>query len=50
VLWWLDLYRWEFPLPERETLARDIDRWLAYYRETGAVVDERPIRRIPSSR
>ena len=22
VAWWLDLYRWEFPLPERETLAR----------------------------
>jgi glycerol-3-phosphate O-acyltransferase len=41
VLWWLDLYRWEFPLPGRETLARDIERWLAYYRETGAVVDGR---------
>jgi glycerol-3-phosphate O-acyltransferase len=37
ILWWLDLYRWEFPLPERETVARDIERWLAYYRETGAV-------------
>jgi glycerol-3-phosphate O-acyltransferase len=42
VLWWLDLYRWEFPLPERETLAQEIDRWLSYYRETGAVVDDRP--------
>jgi glycerol-3-phosphate O-acyltransferase len=41
VLWWLDLYRWEFPLPERETLAESIDRWLAYYRETGALVDGR---------
>jgi glycerol-3-phosphate O-acyltransferase len=41
VLWWLDLYRWEFPLPDRETLAGEIERWLAYYRETGAVVDER---------
>jgi glycerol-3-phosphate O-acyltransferase len=42
VLWWLDLYRWEFPLPERETVRRDIQRWLAYYRETGAVVGDRP--------
>ena len=42
VLWWLDLYRWEFPLPERESVARDIERWLAYYRETGAVVNDRP--------
>jgi glycerol-3-phosphate O-acyltransferase len=42
VLWWLDLYRWEFPLPERETVARDIERWLAYYRETGAVLGDRP--------
>ena len=42
VHWWLDLYRWEFPLPERESVARDIERWLAYYRETGAVVDDRP--------
>jgi glycerol-3-phosphate O-acyltransferase len=42
VSWWLDLYRWEFPLPERETVARDIDRWLAYYRETGAIVGDRP--------
>jgi glycerol-3-phosphate O-acyltransferase len=42
VLWWLDLYRWEFPLPERDTVARDIERWLAYYRETGAVVGDGP--------
>ena len=41
VAWWLDLYRWEFPLPERETLAAEIDRWLAYYRETGALVEDR---------
>jgi glycerol-3-phosphate O-acyltransferase len=42
VLWWLDLYRWEFPLPERETVRHDIQRWLAYYRETGAIVGDRP--------
>jgi glycerol-3-phosphate O-acyltransferase len=47
VLWWLDLYRWEFPLPERDTLSRDIARWLAYYRETGAVVGDRPDARHP---
>jgi glycerol-3-phosphate O-acyltransferase len=38
--WWLDLYRWEFPLPEREALATEIGRWLAYYRDTGAVVGD----------
>ena len=37
VAWWLDLYRWEFPLPERDALAAEIDRWLAYYRETGVL-------------
>jgi len=42
VWWWLDLYRWEFPLPERDTVRRDIQRWLAYYRETGAIVGDRP--------
>jgi glycerol-3-phosphate O-acyltransferase len=41
VAWWLDLYRWEFPLPERETLAAELDRWLAYYRETGALAEDR---------
>ncbi|MGH7893428.1 MAG: 1-acyl-sn-glycerol-3-phosphate acyltransferase [Candidatus Binatia bacterium] len=41
IAWWLDLYRWEFPLPERETLGARIDRWLAYYRETGALVEGR---------
>jgi glycerol-3-phosphate O-acyltransferase len=38
--WWLDLYRWEFPLPEREALAAEIGRWLAYYREAGALVGD----------
>jgi glycerol-3-phosphate O-acyltransferase len=41
VLWWLDLYRWEFPLPDRETLDRDLERWLAYYRETGVLAGDR---------
>jgi glycerol-3-phosphate O-acyltransferase len=38
--WWLDLYRWEFPLPEREQLATEIARWLSYYRENGALVGD----------
>jgi glycerol-3-phosphate O-acyltransferase len=38
--WWLDLYRWEFPLPERDALAHELGRWLAYYREQGALAGE----------
>jgi glycerol-3-phosphate O-acyltransferase len=38
--WWLDLYRWEFPLPEREALAAALDRWVAYYRECGAILGD----------
>ncbi len=30
--WWLDLYRWEFPLPERETVAAELGSLLEYYR------------------
>jgi glycerol-3-phosphate O-acyltransferase len=38
VAWWLDLYRWEFPLPERgEALAADVSAWTAWYRERGAL-------------
>ena len=40
VRWWLDLYRWEFALPERDALANELARWLAYYRETGALAGE----------
>jgi glycerol-3-phosphate O-acyltransferase len=44
VLWWLELYRWEFPLPDRDAVGKEIERWLAYYREAGAlagsVIDE----------
>jgi len=35
--WWLDFYRWEFPLPEREALRRELESTLAYYRESGAM-------------
>jgi glycerol-3-phosphate O-acyltransferase len=40
VAWWLDLYRWEFPLPDRDALGGEIARFLAYYRETGALVGD----------
>src|SRR5438876_5716993 len=35
VAWWLDFYRWEFPLPERDKLREDVTRWLDYYAEAG---------------
>ena len=40
VAWWLDLYRWEFPLPERESLGGELARWLAYYREAGGLLGD----------
>jgi glycerol-3-phosphate O-acyltransferase len=40
VAWWLDLYRWEFPLPGRDTLGDELARWLAYYREAGGIVGD----------
>ncbi|HZP43811.1 MAG TPA: 1-acyl-sn-glycerol-3-phosphate acyltransferase [Candidatus Binatia bacterium] len=48
VAWWLDLYRWEFPLPERDALADEIGRWVDYYRHVGALegdaaVPEHPV-------
>ena len=45
--WWLDLYRWEFPLPEREQLATEIAGWLTYYRENGAMVGDVAVRDHP---
>lgn len=39
IAWWLDLYRWEFPLPQRDGLGGEIDRWLAHYRAAGAITD-----------
>jgi glycerol-3-phosphate O-acyltransferase len=48
VLWWLDLFRWEFPLPEREDIAAALGRLLAYLetrdvvaRSNGRRLDER---------
>ena len=53
VAWWLDLYRWEFPLPERDALAAEIGRWVDYYRRVGALegdsaVPEHPVIRATS--
>jgi glycerol-3-phosphate O-acyltransferase len=37
VSWWLDLYRWEFPLPERDALATELEQWLDYYHQVDAL-------------
>jgi len=37
IRWWLDLYRWEFALPERSSLAADIAQWVEYFRQQGAL-------------
>jgi glycerol-3-phosphate O-acyltransferase len=48
IAWWLDLYRWEFPLPERgEALAIDVTRWITWYRERGAIVGDTVVREHP---
>jgi glycerol-3-phosphate O-acyltransferase len=36
VLWWLDLFRWEFPLPERDAVGEEVLRILDYLRAHGA--------------
>jgi glycerol-3-phosphate O-acyltransferase len=37
VWWWLDLFRWEFALPERAAVASEIAEVLAYFRTAGAI-------------
>jgi glycerol-3-phosphate O-acyltransferase len=37
VWWWLDLFRWEFALPEREAVAAEIEDAVAYFTAQGAV-------------
>jgi len=37
VWWWLDLFRWEFALPERADVVAEIDEALAYFEAQGAV-------------
>jgi glycerol-3-phosphate O-acyltransferase len=39
-IWWLHFLRWEFPLPERETIAAELRRLHEYFRSVGAVVDD----------
>ncbi len=39
IWWWLDLYRWEFALPEREALAVDLGHQLDFLRHAGALQD-----------
>lgn len=34
--WWLSLFRWEFPLPEREEVAAEVGRLLEYFQAHGA--------------
>jgi len=43
VSWWLDIYRWEFPLPEREALRDQVARWQTFYARQGAFVDDRVV-------
>jgi glycerol-3-phosphate O-acyltransferase len=38
VAWWLDLFRWEFPLPERDRLAGEFDRLRQDLRAEGVLV------------
>jgi glycerol-3-phosphate O-acyltransferase len=40
VWWWLDLYRWEFALPEREALAVEIGHWRGVLHEAGVLADD----------
>jgi glycerol-3-phosphate O-acyltransferase len=37
VWWWLDLLRWEFPLPERQEVGAEIERACSDLREEGAL-------------
>jgi glycerol-3-phosphate O-acyltransferase len=37
VAWWLDLLRWEFPLPERQDLATEVAEVEAYLAQIGAL-------------
>lgn len=37
VRWWLDLFRWEFPLPERPTLPGEVERLIDWMRRESVV-------------
>jgi glycerol-3-phosphate O-acyltransferase len=44
---WLDIYRWEFSLPERDALAGQVARWQTFYARHGAFVDDRVVGEHP---
>src|SRR5262249_15921853 len=46
-IWWLHLFRWEFPLPEREDLAAQLGRTLDYLRQLGALTTGNGARMMP---
>jgi glycerol-3-phosphate O-acyltransferase len=41
ISWWLDLFRWEFALPERADLQREVERLWEHLGRDGALVDGR---------
>ncbi len=48
VWWWLDLFRWEFALPERPAVAQEIEATLRHFGDAGALraapgADEHPL-------
>lgn len=47
IWWWLDLFRYEFPLPPRDKLAMLVDRLLFWFDETGARKDGRIVEDHP---
>jgi glycerol-3-phosphate O-acyltransferase len=47
VQWWLGLYRWEFPLPERDELVVTLRSWVEYLRAAGAIHDGEAVREHP---
>lgn len=40
IWWWLDFFRWEFALPEREAVAGAIERVLEHFEEVGALAGD----------
>jgi glycerol-3-phosphate O-acyltransferase len=44
VWWWLELFRWEFALPERAEVATEIETTLRYMESVGALSGEEPER------
>lgn len=47
VQWWLDFFRWEFPLPTREELDAMVAKYLDYAEEVGAIEKGRVVPRHP---